>query len=152
MSLKRTKREASQLQPSRQPARIRVKQVAWLVCLGLLTCCLPLRAPAQDAGQSATAGKRPQAKSKQERDDFNRAYALTGGAASEAAADNFSAQYPASELRRYLYSSAMLQFQRENNPEKMVAMGGKVLALEPDNPLALVLTATALADGLGDRD
>src|SRR5262249_39612210 len=56
------------------------------------------------------------------------------------------------ELRRYLYSNAMLQYQRENNPEKMLAMGEKVLILDPDNPLALVLTATALADSLGDHD
>ena len=31
-------------------------------------------------------------------------------------------------------------------------MGEKVLALDPDNSLALVLTATALADTLGDHD
>ncbi|HWS16995.1 MAG TPA: hypothetical protein VN223_03235, partial [Candidatus Elarobacter sp.] len=31
-------------------------------------------------------------------------------------------------------------------------MGERVLGLDPDNPLALVLTATALADALGDHD
>ena len=46
----------------------------------------------------------------------------------------------------------MLLYQRENNSPKMLAMGEKVLELDPDNPLALVLTATALADSLGDRD
>jgi len=65
---------------------------------------------------------------------------------------DFANRYPASELRRYLYSSAMLQYQRENNPAKMLAMGERVLALDPDNPLALVLTATALADSMGDHD
>jgi tetratricopeptide (TPR) repeat protein len=77
---------------------------------------------------------------------------LKGAAAEEAAAIDFANKYPASELRRYLYSSAMLQYQRENNPGKMLAMGERVLALDTDNPLALVLTATALADSLGDRD
>jgi tetratricopeptide (TPR) repeat protein len=86
------------------------------------------------------------------REDFNAAYALTGAATEEAAAIDFANRYPTSELRRYLYSSAMLQYQRENNPGKMLAMGERVLALDPDNPLALVLTATALADSLGDRD
>ncbi|MGZ7061877.1 MAG: hypothetical protein ACXVKD_03400 [Candidatus Angelobacter sp.] len=95
---------------------------------------------------------RPQARSEQERADFTAAYALTGAATEEAAATDFANRYPASELRRYLYSSAMLQYQRENNPAKMLAMGERVLALDPDNPLALVLTATALADALGDRD
>ena len=109
-------------------------------------------ATAQTILQADSSAARPQAKSEQERADFNTAYALTGAAKEEAAAIDFSNRYPTSELRRYLYSSAMLQYQRENNPAKMLAMGERVLALDPDNPLALVLTATALADSLGDRD
>ena len=31
-------------------------------------------------------------------------------------------------------------------------MGEKVLELDPDNPMALVLTATAIVDGLNERD
>jgi tetratricopeptide (TPR) repeat protein len=108
--------------------------------------------PQQSEGQEDSAVQRPQARSEQERNDFNTAYALKGAAAEEAAAIDFANKYPASELRRYLYSSAMLQYQRENNPGKMLAMGERVLALDTDNPLALVLTATALADSLGDRD
>ncbi len=126
-----------------------VSKYALLICVAWLVC-IPLQASAQDAVQNGA--RHPQAKSKQERDDFNRSYALTGGAATAAAADDFAAKYPESELRRYLYSGAMLQYQHENNPEKMLAMGEKVLALDPDEPLALVLTATALADSLGDRD
>ena len=107
---------------------------------------------AQTILQADSSPARPQARSEQERADFNTAYALTGAATEEAAAIDFANRYPTSELRRYLYSSAMLQYQRENNPAKMLAMGERVLALDPDNPLALVLTATALADSLGDRD
>lgn len=109
-------------------------------------------AVAQSAPQDDPSPARPQARSEQERADFNTAYALRGAATEEAAAIDFANRYPASELRRYLYSSAMLQYQRENNPVKMLAMGERVLALDPENPLALVLTATALADSLGDRD
>jgi tetratricopeptide (TPR) repeat protein len=106
----------------------------------------------QTGPQEGPSPARPQARSEQERTDFNIAYALQGAATEEAAAMDFANRYPASELRRYLYSSAMLQYQRENNPAKMLAMGERVLALDPDNPLALVLTATALADSLGDHD
>ena len=106
----------------------------------------------QSSPQEAALPARPQAQSEQERADFNTAYALQGAATEEAAAIDFSNRYPTSQLRRYLYSSAMLQYQRENNPAKMLAMGERVLALDPDNPLALVLTATALADSLGDHD
>src|SRR5215469_13580245 len=101
------------------------RSISKVICIGLLAC-LPLLAQAQDSSQNASAVIRPQAKTKQERDDFNRAYALTGGTASEAAAGDFANQYPESQLRRYLYSSAMLQYQRENNSDKMLAMGEKV--------------------------
>jgi tetratricopeptide (TPR) repeat protein len=143
--------EASELRLLSRPRRLTLNKTGWLVCIAVLAC-VPLRASEQDAAKGGATGRRPQAKTQQERDDFNRAYVLTGGAASETAANGFAARYPDSELRRYLYSSAMLQYQRENNMDKMLAMGDKVLAFDPDNPLALVLTATALADGLGDRD
>lgn len=136
-------------------------KVAAKISLGLSVLFLCLRVPAiawetsatsQSVSPADSVASRPPARSEQERADFNTAYALTGAATEEAAAIDFANRYPTSELRRYLYSSAMLQYQRENNPAKMLAMGERVLALDPDNPLALVLTATALADSLGDHD
>src|ERR1700730_11964427 len=121
--------------------------VAESIALGLgilLFSAVPGNAHAESAAQSDDQGnsvaRRPQARSEQERSDFNAAYALTGAGTEEAAAIDFANRYPTSELRHYLYSSAMLQYQRENNPAKMLAMGERVLALDPDNPLALVLT------------
>ena len=70
----------------------------------------------------------------------------------EKSANEFAAKYPDSVLRSYLYSRAMHEYQTENNPGKMLAMGQKVLALDPDNAVALVLTATVLADSLSDAD
>jgi tetratricopeptide (TPR) repeat protein len=138
----------------------RWKLAAGKIALGLVALCFSVvPATALDGYPSPQSGsrpdsmvRRPQARSEQERSDFNADYALTGAAKEEAAAIDFSNKYPTSELRRYLYSSAMLQYQRENNPAKMLTMGERVLALDPDNPLALVLTATALADSLGDHD
>ncbi|MGC2698189.1 MAG: hypothetical protein WA738_20560 [Candidatus Angelobacter sp.] len=120
----------------------------------VLLACMQAGAVAFGAGatQAGPSNTRPQAKTQQERKDFKQAYALTGASAAETAADDFAAKYPESELRHYLYSNAMVLYQRENNPAKMLVMGEKVLVFDPDNPLALVLTATALADGLGDRD
>ena len=123
------------------------------VCFSVLPAdALNGSASPQSGPQSGAVVRRPQARSEQERSDFNTAYAVTGAAKEEAAAIDFSNKYPTSELRRYLYSSAMLQYQRENNPAKMQEMADRVLALDTDNPLALVLTATALADSLGDHD
>ena len=94
----------------------------------------------------------PQAKNQQEYKDYNATYALEGGAAAEMGAKDFEEKYPQSELREYLYAKAMHDYQNENNPGKMLAMGEKVLALDPDNSIALVLTATVLADSLSDAD
>ncbi|HKT49940.1 MAG TPA: hypothetical protein VJV96_06565 [Candidatus Angelobacter sp.] len=103
--------------------------------------------------QQNPAGKRPpQAKTQAEYKDYNTAYAVTGGAAMEKAANDFAAKYPQSELISYLYSKALHEYQNEDKPDKMLAMGEKVLAFDPDNPIALVLTATVLSDSLGDSD
>ncbi len=99
-----------------------------------------------------TPRRPPQAKTQKEYSSYNAAYALSGGAAVEKAADNFAVQYPDSELRVYLYSKAMHEYQNENNPGKLLAMAEKVLALDPDNSIALVLTASVLADSLSDTD
>jgi len=94
----------------------------------------------------------PQAKTQGEYNDYNTAYATGGGAAMEKAANDFAAKYPASELRSYLYAKALHDYQNENNPDKMLAMGEKVLALDPDHTIALVLTATVLADSLSETN
>ena len=46
----------------------------------------------------------------------------------------------------------MHEYQTENNQAKIVATGEKVLQSDPDNPIALVLTATVMADTLADSD
>jgi tetratricopeptide (TPR) repeat protein len=117
--------------------------------------CLPAQQTPQGNKNSSSqpAGKRPaQAKSQQEFKDYNAAYAVTGGAAMEKAADDFTAKYPNSELRAYLYAKAMHEYEVENNPAKMLTMGDKVLSLDADNTVALVLTATVLSDQLSEGD
>jgi tetratricopeptide (TPR) repeat protein len=103
--------------------------------------------PAQAAGPHM-----PQAKTKAEFNDYNAAHAITGGAAMEKAADEFAAKYPASELRGFLYSNAMHEYQKENRADKILAMGEKVLTLDANDPVALVMTATVLSDSLNDAD
>src|SRR5437868_12703822 len=92
------------------------------------------------AGQAAAAPTKhpPQAKSQEEFKAFNDANALTDPAALEKAADEFAAKFPASELRVLLYRKAMMQYQNANNGDKMMAMGRKILGLDPDDPQALI--------------
>ena len=111
----------------------------------------PAATPATPA-QTTTGRKVPEAKTRQEFNDYNTAYALSGGAQMEKAADDFAAKYPSSELKSYLYAKALHEYQNENNPAKMLAMSKKVLQLDPDNTIALVLSATVLADSLEEKD
>ena len=125
-----------------------------LFSIMLLSAALMAQQPAgSNNKQEQPAGKHvPQAKTHPEFNDYNAAYATAGGAAAEKAADEFAAKYPASELKAFLYSKAMHEYQNENNPAKMLSVGEKVLQLDPDNSIALVLTATVLSDSLSDAD
>jgi tetratricopeptide (TPR) repeat protein len=125
-----------------------MRTASCLLSISLLTCTL---AVAQQP--AATPAKHvPEARTHQEFNDYNAAYALSGGTQMEKAADDFSAKYPASELKVYLYTKALHEYQNENNAARMLAMGKKVLQFDPDNTIALVLTATVLADGLDEKD
>jgi tetratricopeptide (TPR) repeat protein len=127
-----------------------------LVLVSLWSFCAALAAQQPAGSNSKPAqfpGKHvPQAKTHAEFNDYNAAYATAGGAAVEKAADEFAAKYPASELKAFLYAKAMHEYQNENNPAKMLSVGEKVLQLDPDNSIALVLTSTVLADSVNDAD
>jgi hypothetical protein len=63
---------------------------------------LPAQQPPASGGTPApTAGKRPpQARTQPEFKDYNTAYAITGGAAMEKAANDFAEKYPSSEFAK----------------------------------------------------
>ncbi len=103
------------------------------------------------AAQTSGAGS-PVAQSQQELDDYHAAGAASGGNAKEQAAVAFAQKYPQSELRAHLFSSAMREYQRENNPAGILSTGEAVLAIDGSHPLALVLTSTVLADSLAPDD
>lgn len=108
----------------------------------------------QPAGQAAApAGKRPPAaKTQPEFEAYKAAVAQTDPAAVEKAADDFAAKFPDSELRAMLYTSAMQRYQQANNADKMMDMGRKILAIDPDDPAALIGVAQGLAERTHDTD
>jgi tetratricopeptide (TPR) repeat protein len=104
------------------------------------------------AAAPAPAGKRkPAAKTKPEYDAYNAAIALTDPAALEKAADDFATKFPDSELRTGLYTVAMEHYQGKDT-NKMMDVAKKVLAIDPDDPAALVRLAQGLADTMRDTD
>ncbi len=121
----------------------------------LLAASMAAQQPAAStpqAAQSQPTKPAPRPKTQAEANDYKAAYTTTGGAASEKAANDFAAKYPQSELRESLYQRAMHEYQTESQVPKMVAMAEKVLEFDSENSVALVLTATALADQLKDND
>jgi tetratricopeptide (TPR) repeat protein len=114
----------------------------------------PAGQAAPPAGQAAApAGKRPpKVNSQEEYTAYKTAAALTDPAAVEKAADDFAAKYPDSELRPLLYRTAMQRYQMANNADKMMEMSKKILAIDPDDPEALVGTSQVLAERTRDTD
>ena len=129
------------------------------VVLGLLSTAFTQDKPAQQstpatqAAPAPAAGKRPpQAKTQPEFEAYKAAVASTDAAALEKAADDFAGKYPDSELRVMLYKAAMQSYQRTRNSEKIISMGRKALAVDPDDPEALVTVASELAEKTRDTD
>jgi tetratricopeptide (TPR) repeat protein len=109
------------------------------------------------AGQSAQPatppGKRPpQAKTQAEFQAYKDVMVLTDPAAAEKAADDFAAKFPDSELRVLVYKSVMAKYQQSNNGDKMMEMARKALAIDPDDPQALLGVAQVLAERTRDTD
>jgi len=114
----------------------------------------PAGQAAPATGQAAApAGKRPpKVNSQEEFTAYKAAAALTDPEALEKAANEFAAKYPDSELRPLLYRSAMQRYQAANNGDRMLEMGKKVLAIDADDPEALVGTAQVIAERTRDTD
>ena len=109
--------------------------------------------PATGQAAPAPLAKRPpQAKTQPEFDAYKLAVASTSVADLEKAADDFATKFPESELRVLLYQNAMRLYQNANNAEKTEAMGRKVLALDADNPEALVIVSEVIAERTHDSD
>src|SRR3981189_3279172 len=119
----------------------------------------PAAGQSSPGGQAAPApapppgSKRPpQAKTQPEFDAYKVAAASTDAGAMEKAADDFATKFPDSEVRLLLYKTAMRMYQTANNSEKTEAMGRKVLALDGDDPEALLTVSELIAEKTRESD
>ncbi len=110
--------------------------------------------PQAPSAQAAPGGTHPmpQAKSQDELKAYQDAVAKTTPADTEASTDAFAAKYPQSELRLLLYRKAMYDYQGANNADKTIAMAQKMLAIDPNDPEALVTFATVTAQSTRATD
>ena len=113
----------------------------------------PASSPAQQPGNS-TAGRPPvKTRTREEYKAYQAAVANEQNPdAMEKAADDFAAKFPNSDVRVLLYRAAMSSYQNAGNPEKMMNMGVKVLAIDKDDPEALIGIAEILEERTGPTD
>jgi len=105
------------------------------------------------AAAPAPAGKRPpQAKTQPEFDAYSATVASPTPEAMEKAADDFATKFPDSELKILIYKQVMRTYQNANNADKTADMGQKALALDADDPEALVDVAQAIAERTRSTD
>jgi len=127
-----------------------VAMLAILLAASLVTA--QSQAPAQSAqpqnAAGAPAGKRPiRTKTNEEFRAYQLAIASAADpVAMEKAADEFAAKFPTSDARILLYRAAMSGYQEVGNPQKMMDMGMKVLAIDKDDPEALIGVAELLEE------
>lgn len=107
----------------------------------------------QQQQEAAPAGPHmPQAKTQEEFQAYQTAVGGANGAAIEAAANDFVMKFPDSELRPLVLLKAMNTYQNENNGDKAIEMGRRVLQLDANNTQALVTVAEFLARRTRETD
>jgi tetratricopeptide (TPR) repeat protein len=113
----------------------------------------PASSSAPQAGPPNTGRAPVQTKTREEYKAYQAAVANgQNPEAMEKAADDFAAKFPNSDVRVLLYRAAMSSYQNAGNPEKMMSMGLKVLAIDKDDPEALIGIAEILEERTGPTD
>ncbi|HZP18561.1 MAG TPA: hypothetical protein VFB00_11380, partial [Terriglobales bacterium] len=97
-------------------------------------------APAQQPGAAPQpTGRAPiKARNQAEYDAYRAAVSSTTPETMEKSADDFATKFPDSDLRVLLYRTVMHAYQSAGNSQKMLDMGLKVLAIDADDPEALI--------------
>jgi tetratricopeptide (TPR) repeat protein len=113
----------------------------------------PASSSAPQAGTPSTGRPPVQTKTREEYKAYQAAVANgQNPEAMEKAADDFAVKFPNSDVRVLLYRAAMSSYQNAGNPEKMMNMGLKVLAIDKDDPEALIGIAEILEERTGPTD
>ncbi len=110
-------------------------------------------APRQAAPAAPPPGRpQPQAKTEDEYKAYQETMAKAKPEEVEVAANQFAIKFPESELRTLIYHRAMTLYQAANSAEKVVEMGRKILAIDANNPVALVMVAAVLSENTHETD
>jgi len=107
----------------------------------------------QDQKPDPKAAKgQPTAKTQEEFKDYQAAMQLPDGPTLEKTAQEFETKYPQSDLRSLVWVRCMMLYYGGGNAGKTATIGHKVLALDPDNVQASIITAHAMTYVIRDSD
>jgi tetratricopeptide (TPR) repeat protein len=141
------------MEMKRTPSLVAVTMLA-VVGLAAVHGQAPAPAAKPQTATSQPPGRPPiQAKTQEEYQAYQAAVGnAQNPAAMEKAADDFAAKFPASDLRVLLYRAAMHSYQTAANSPKMMDMGLKVLAIDKDDPEALIGVGEVLEEQTSATD
>jgi tetratricopeptide (TPR) repeat protein len=127
---------------------------AGLAGLAFAQAQTPAPADKPQTAASQPAGRAPvHAKTQEEYQAYQTAVGnVQNPAAMEKAADDFASKFPSSDLRVLLYRAAMHSYQSAANSPKMLDMGMKVLAIDKDDPEALIGVGEVLEEQTAATD
>lgn len=108
--------------------------------------------PQAAAAAAAAAKRHPKAKSQAESDAYKAAMASSDAATMEKATNDFATAYPDSALTPILSRMVMRSYQAAGNNDKVLEIGQKMIAADPDDPEALVDVAQVMTDRTRDSD
>lgn len=92
------------------------------------------------------------ARSQEEYRDYQAIRSATDVVAAEGAVQAFLAKYPQSELRPVIFAMMMQKFQAIDDAERTLVYAEKLLALDAQNTVALVIAANVLSERTRDTD
>jgi tetratricopeptide (TPR) repeat protein len=107
-------------------------------------------APAPPVGKTP-----PAAKTQAEMDEYTKVATLAqqgNAAGAEQAADVFAEMFKSSDLRYLVYYQVMMSYQQQNNADKAIELGHKVLALNPTEPATLAMVASYISERTRSSD
>jgi|SRR5579859_5458061 len=88
----------------------------------------------------------PGAKTQEELAAYTQAVGSADLASFEKAEQDFETKYPESELRVLMLMNLVQRYYAQSQTAKVVELGKRALAIEPDNPRVLALTASAMIE------
>lgn len=133
-------------------SRLRDSRVRCLLLCGLGMCLLGLPMPMHaQFGPFVSPFNAPQAKTQKELDDYLEVIAATNPATTLQKVEEFTVNYPQSELLGFAFQYQMSAYQRLNDLDGVLRAGHRALELQPGNVNTLLTVAAAIPDGATGR-